>query len=113
AVDERDALRLGRQIVRDLDWHKAGPAPRVSPARADAPTLDPNELLGLADPDPRVPFEVREVIWRIVDGSRFDEFKPAYGSQLVCGFAELCGYSVGIVANNGVLFSEESEKGAQ
>jgi acetyl-CoA carboxylase carboxyltransferase component len=113
AVDERDALRLGRQIVRDLDWHKDGPGPRVSPASADPPALDPNELLGIADPDPRVPFEVREVIWRIVDGSRFDEFKPAYGSQLVCGFAELCGYCVGVVANNGVLFSEESEKGAQ
>jgi len=110
AVDELDALALGRRLVRRLHWRKAGPGPSEP---ADPPTLDPDELLGVASPDLRVPFEVREVVWRIVDGSRFDEFKPLYGSQLVTGWASICGYPVGILANNGILFSEESQKGAQ
>jgi acetyl-CoA carboxylase carboxyltransferase component len=110
ARDERDALRIGRQIVRRLNWRKLGPSP--SPG-CDPPRLDPDELLGVASPDVRVPFDVREVIWRCVDDSRFDEFKPLYGSQLVCGWASLWGYPIGILANNGILFSEESQKGAQ
>jgi acetyl-CoA carboxylase carboxyltransferase component len=75
--------------------------------------LDPDELLGVASADVRVPFDVREVIWRVVDGSLFDEFKPLYGAQLVTGWASLWGYPVGVIANNGILFSEESQKGAQ
>jgi acyl-CoA carboxylase subunit beta len=110
AADEVDALRLGRLIVRNLNWRKLGPPPRVD---VSPPVLDPDELLGVASPDVRTPFEVREVIWRIVDGSRFDEFKPLYGSQLVTGWASLWGYPIGILANNGILFSEESQKGAQ
>jgi acyl-CoA carboxylase subunit beta len=110
AADERDALRLGRRLVRNLGWRRQGPAPTEP---ADPPLLDPDELLGIAPADVRVPFEVREVIWRIADGSRFDEFKPLYGSQLVTGWASLWGYRVGILANNGILFSEESQKGAQ
>jgi acyl-CoA carboxylase subunit beta len=110
AVDERDALRLARQIVRNLKWRRAGPSPSGT---AVPPVLDPDELLGVANPDVRVPFDVREVIWRVTDGSVFDEFKPLYGPQLVTGWASLWGYPIGILANNGILFSEESQKGAQ
>ncbi len=95
-------------------------APQLAQARArarvaapEAPVLDPEELLGIASADVRVPFDTREIIARIVDGSRFEEFKPLYGSQLVTGWAELAGYPVGIIANNGILFSEESQKCAQ
>lgn len=110
AVDEHDAIRLGRTIVRRLGWRKAGRPPTGPGA---PPVLDPEELLGVAPADVRVPFDAREVIWRIVDESRLDEFKPLYGSQLVCGWAELWGYPIGVLANNGILFSEESQKGAQ
>ncbi|MBW2257216.1 MAG: acyl-CoA carboxylase subunit beta, partial [Deltaproteobacteria bacterium] len=71
------------------------------------------ELLGIASADVRVPFDAREVITRIVDGSRFSEFKPRYGTTLVCGFAEVAGWRVGILANNGILFDDSSNKGAQ
>jgi acetyl-CoA carboxylase carboxyltransferase component len=111
AEDELDALRIGRGIVGHLNWRKLGPAPRV--AAPEAPVLDPEELLGIASADVRVPFDTREIIARIVDGSRFEEFKALYGSQLVTGWAELAGYPVGIIANNGILFSEESQKSAQ
>ena len=110
ARDEADALRLGRRIVAHLNWRKLGPAPARAPI---APVHDPEELLGIASADVRIPFEVREVITRIVDGSEFEEFKPLYGSTLVTGWAHLAGYPVGILANNGILFSEEAEKGAQ
>lgn len=110
AVDELDALRIGREIVGHLNWRKYGPGPSMS---ADPPIHDPDELLGVASADVRIPFDVREIIARIVDGSRFEEFKPLYGSQLVTGWASLCGYPIGILANNGILFSEESQKGAQ
>jgi acetyl-CoA carboxylase carboxyltransferase component len=110
AHDEADALRLGRRIVGHLNWRKLGPPP----ARAAVdPRLDPDELLGIASADVRVPFDVRDVIARVVDASEFEEFKPLYGSTLVTGFAHLAGYPVGILGNNGILFSEESEKGAQ
>ncbi len=112
AADELDALRLGRMLVDDLGWRKAGPGPRREPAAVDAPQLDPDELLGIAPADVRQPVDAHEIIWRITDGSRFDEFKPTYGTQLLCGWAELCGYPIGILANNGILFSEESQKGA-
>jgi acetyl-CoA carboxylase carboxyltransferase component len=112
AADEADAIRLGRMVVRRLDWHPRGAAP-LATTRAAAPLLDAEELLGIASDDVRVPFDVREVLWRVVDGSELDEFKPLYGTQLVCGWAELCGRPVGILANNGILFSEESQKGAQ
>jgi acetyl-CoA carboxylase carboxyltransferase component len=79
----------------------------------DAPLHDPDDLLGIASADLREPFDAHEVISRIVDGSRFEEFKPLFGKTLVTGWASLHGYPIGIVANNGVLFSEESEKAAQ
>lgn len=109
ATDEADALRLGRMIVRRLRWAPPG----TPPGPADPPLLDPDSLLDVAPADVRQPVDVREILWRVVDGSRVDEFKPLYGTQLVCGWADLCGYPVGILANNGILFSEESQKGAQ
>jgi acetyl-CoA carboxylase carboxyltransferase component len=110
AADEPDALRIGRQIVAHLRWRKLGPGPSMP---ADAPAYDPDELLGIAPADVRIPFDAREAIARIVDGSRFEEFKPLYGSTLVTGWASINGFPVGILANNGILFSEEAQKGAQ
>jgi acetyl-CoA carboxylase carboxyltransferase component len=111
AADEPDALRIGRDIVGHLNWSRLGPGRAVaSPA---SPAYDADELLGIASADVRVPFEVREVIARIVDGSELEEFKPLYGTTLVTGWAHLDGYPIGILANNGILFSEEAEKGAQ
>ena len=109
AEDELDALRLGREIVAHLDWRKEVPTPR----EVEEPVHDPEELLGIATHDVRIPFDQREVIARIVDGSRFSEFKPLYGSTLVCGWAHIHGFPVGILANNGTLFSESANKGAQ
>ncbi len=111
AIDEMDAIRLGRQIIRRINHRKRGPGPRGS---ARPPKFDPDHLLGIPSADPKVPFDPRDVIARLVDDSDFDEFKPLYGTSLVTGFAELHGYPIGILANHhGVLFSEESEKAAQ
>ncbi len=111
ALDELDAIRLGRQIVKRLNHRKLGPPPR---GEARPPRLDPEQLLGIPSADPKVPFDPRDVIARVVDDSDFDEFKPLYGTSLVTGWAELHGYPIGILANHrGVLFSEESEKAAQ
>jgi acyl-CoA carboxylase subunit beta len=110
AVDELDAIRIGRRIVARLNWQKHGPAP----GPVTEPAADPEELLGVVPPDLRTPFDPREVIARIVDGSDFDEFKALYGSSLVTGWATLHGYPIGILANaRGVLFSEESQKATQ
>jgi acetyl-CoA carboxylase carboxyltransferase component len=111
AVDERDAIRLGRQIVSRLNWKKLGPAPAAS---YEEPLFDADELLEIVPGDLKVPFDPREVIARVVDGSAFDEFKPLYGSSLATGWASIHGYPVGILANTrGVLFSQESQKAAQ
>jgi len=111
AVDEVDAIRLGRQIVSRLNVRKGGPGPTQP---ADEPAYDPDELLGIASADPKVPFDPREVLARVVDGSRFDEFKPLYGTSLVTGWASIHGYPVGVLANHrGVLFSEEAHKATQ
>lgn len=109
AQDEMDGLRLARTIVAQLG---DGPAPTV-PAQVEPPLYSGEDLLGLVSADIKVPFEAREVIARLVDGSRFSEFKPLYGGTLVCGFARIHGYRVGILANNGILFSESANKGAQ
>ena len=110
AEDELDALRLAREVVSHLNR----PKPVVANLRVvTEPAYDPEELLGIASADVRVPFEVRDVIARIVDGSEFAEFKPEYGPTLVTGFAHLHGFPVGILGNNGVLMSESSGKGAQ
>ena len=111
AVDERDAIRLGRRIVSELNWRKQGPGPTLP---ADEPLFDPDELLGIAPADIRVPFDPREVLARVVDGSRFGEYKPEYGTSLVTGFASVHGFPVGVLANaRGVLFSEEAKKAAE
>ncbi|GGB27172.1 acetyl-CoA carboxylase carboxyltransferase subunit [Flexivirga endophytica] len=111
AEDEHDAIRLGRSIVRRLGHRKQGLTP---PSTYADPLYDAEELLGLVPTDPKAPFDPREVIGRIVDGSDFDEFKPLYGSSLVTGWAQLHGNPIGILANaQGVLFSEEAQKAAQ
>jgi acetyl-CoA carboxylase carboxyltransferase component len=110
AVDEMDAIRIGRQIMAHLNWRKHGPAPSRPP---DPPLHDPDKLLGVVPGDLRTPFDMREVLARVLDGSRFEEFKPLYGAQLVTGWGSICGYPVGVLANNGVLFSEEAQKGTQ
>ena len=110
AEDERDGLRLAREVVAHLDWKKES---RPTDRRVEPPRYEPSELWGVVTPDPRVPYDPREVIARLVDGSRFSEFKPLYGNTLVCGWAHLCGFPVGIVANHGILFSESANKGAQ
>jgi len=110
AENELDALRLAREVVAQLNWQKEShPLPRL----VEPPRLDAESLLGVISPDPRVPFDPREVIAHIVDGSKFFELKPLYGNTLVCGWAHLHGFPVGILANHGILFSESANKGAQ
>jgi acetyl-CoA carboxylase carboxyltransferase component len=110
AHDEHDALRIGRRIVRSLNWRKQGNEPL--PVRE--PVYPAEELLGIVPEDLKVPFDPREVIARVVDGSEFEEFKPLYGSSLVTGWARLHGYPIGVLANaRGVLFSAEAQKAAQ
>ena len=109
AEDEEDALRIVRNIVENLNV----PAKhRLETKPPEPPANDVEGLMGLIPEDNRTPYDVREVISRIVDGSKFHEFKRRYGNTLVCGFARIHGYPVGIVANNGILFSESSLKGA-
>ncbi|HEV2781225.1 MAG TPA: carboxyl transferase domain-containing protein [Actinophytocola sp.] len=111
AVDELDAIRIGRRIIARLNWRKHGPPP--DPDYAE-PLYDPEDLLDIVPTDLKIPFDPREVIARVVDGSAFDEFKPLYGTSLVTGWARVHGYPVGILANaQGVLFSQESQKAAQ
>jgi acyl-CoA carboxylase subunit beta len=111
ALDELDALRIGREIVGALNWRKLGPGPTRMP---DDPRFDAEELLGIAPVDLRVPFDPREVLARVVDGSRFDEYKPTYGMSLVTGWASIFGFPVGVLANaQGVLFMEEAKKATE
>jgi 3-methylcrotonyl-CoA carboxylase beta subunit len=110
AEDDADAIRIGREIVGRLNWRKEI---KAALAPAEEPTYDPDELLGVIPVDPRKPLEIREVIARLVDGSRLDEFKQNYGTTLVTGFAHLNGFPVGVLANNGVLFPDSSMKAAQ
>jgi 3-methylcrotonyl-CoA carboxylase beta subunit len=109
AENDAHALYIARRIVANLN--------RVKPVgmklgAGEEPLYDPEEIYGIIPSDTRKPYDVREVIARVVDGSRFDEFKSRYGSTLVTGFAQLHGYPVGIVANNGILFGESAQKGA-
>ena len=109
AADDDDALRILRAAIANLGGDRPQAPELASP---QPPARDPAELYGIIPTDVRVPYEVREVIARIVDGSRFDEFKALYGATLVTGFARIWGRQVGILANNGVLFSESALKGA-
>ena len=110
ATNDEHALALARSIVRNLNLRKP-PAPWEA-AEPEPPVADPNDLYGLIPEDYRHHVDARELIARLVDGSRFHEFKALYGETLVCGFARIEGYPVGILANNGVLFAESSQKGA-
>lgn len=109
AEDDAHAIALARQAVANL-----GPAPTPSiPLRASvAPVLDPAQIPGVIPVDAKTPYDIREIIGRIVDGSDFEEFKERFGTTLVCGFAHVDGIPIGIIANNGVLFSESAQKGA-
>ena len=109
AEDEPTALRMVRNIVENLN---TGPKTKLDVQAPEDPVYPTDEILGIIPEDNRTPFDVREIIARIVYGSRFHEFKARYGQTLVCGFARIHGYPVGIVANNGILFSESSLKGA-
>jgi len=109
AEDDDHALGLARNIVKRLNWVKLGEVVMADPC---PPLYDAGELYGVVETDARKPYDAREIIARLVDGSDFDEFKPLYGSTLVTGFARLHGYPVGILANNGILFSESAKKGA-
>jgi len=109
ARDDYHALETARRAVANLNRKKPEPVKRRDPIE---PRYDPSEIYGVVPKDTRQPYDVREIIARIVDGSEFDEFKKLYGETLVCGFAHIYGYPVGIVANNGVLFSESALKGA-
>jgi acetyl-CoA carboxylase carboxyltransferase component len=107
AEDDAHALEIARAIVENLGGAKLLPADRAEP---EEPAYDPKEIYGVVPTDPRQPYDVREVVARLVDGSRFQEFKARYGTTLVCGFARLAGFRIGIVANNGILFSESALK---
>ncbi|MBK7687381.1 MAG: methylcrotonoyl-CoA carboxylase [Rhodocyclaceae bacterium] len=109
AENDHHALSIARRIVGNLNWNKPTTIELATP---EEPLYDPSELWGVIPADPRKPYDVREVIARLVDGSRFHEFKARYGATLVTGFAHLHGYPIGIIANNGILFSESAQKGA-
>jgi acetyl-CoA carboxylase carboxyltransferase component len=108
AEDEMNGIRLAREIMANIRSPKQKPLTEIK-----EPVYDKEEILGVVSADVRIPFDQRELIGRIVDGSEFAEFKPLYGSTLITGFASINGYRIGILANNGVLFSEAANKGAQ
>ncbi len=109
AEDDTHALALARQAVKSCNIDKAITHNRLP---AEPPVLDPDTLFDVVPADLRTPYDIREVIKRVVDGSRFDEFKARFGETLICGFAHIDGWPCGIIANNGVLFSESAQKGA-
>src|SRR5487761_2771266 len=110
AEDEMDAIRLCREVVSHLNWRKKGPEASIE---SDAPVHDPEELLGIVSRDLRQSVDVRDVVARVVDGSRFEEFKARYGPTLVCGWASVHGYPVSILGNNGVIHPRAAEKAGQ
>jgi 3-methylcrotonyl-CoA carboxylase beta subunit len=109
AENDQHALQIARRIVASLNWRKTL---SVEVAPVEEPLYPGEDIYGIIPTDTRKPYDVREIIARLVDGSRFDEFKARYGTTLVTGFARIYGYPVGIVANNGILFSESAQKGA-
>ena len=109
AEDEMDALRICREVVSHLNWKKTGDAPKKESLE---PVYSQEELLGLISEDLKSPVDIREVIARFVDGSQFEEFKPLYGPTMICGWASVHGYQVGIVGNNGPIYPECAEKAA-
>ena len=109
AEDEMDALRICREVVSHLNWSKKGPEPKV---KSLEPEYDKEELLGILSEDLKSAVDIKEIIARFVDGSKFEEFKPLYGPTLVCGWAVVHGYQVGIIGNNGPIYPQSAEKGA-
>ena len=109
AEDEMDAIRMCREVVSHLNWRKPGPPPSMI---SEEPIHDPEELLGLLGEDLKTPLDIREVIARFVDGSCFEEFKPLFGPTMVCGWASVHGYPVGILGNNGAIYPDSSQKAA-
>ncbi|MCP1627003.1 carboxyl transferase domain-containing protein [Pseudomonas nitroreducens] len=109
AEDDEHALAIARRCIANLNWSKQGQLNIRAPR---APLYASDELYGVIPVDSKQPFDVREIIARLVDGSEFDEFKALFGTTLVCGFAHLHGYPVAILANNGILFAEAAQKGA-
>ncbi|MCH2651480.1 MAG: acyl-CoA carboxylase subunit beta [Gammaproteobacteria bacterium] len=109
AEDEMDALRICREVVSHLNWKKSESDPK---AKSECPLYDSEELLGLVSPDLKTPFDIKEAIARFVDGSRFEEFKPLFGPTIVTGWAEVHGYPVGIVGNNGAIYPDSAQKAA-
>ena len=111
ANDELDAIRIGREIIAHLNWRKLGYGPTQPP---DDPLYDPDEILGVVSADLRVPFDPLEILGRVLDGSRFEEYKALYGTSLVTGWGSIHGFVVGVIANaQGVLFSEEAQKATE
>jgi len=110
ADDEMDAIRICREVVSHLNWRKQGPGPSFV---VEEPAYDAEELLGVVSRDLRQPVDVREIIARVVDGSRFEEFKARYGPTMVCGWASIHGYPVGVLGNNGVIHPRAAEKAGQ
>ena len=109
AEDEMDALRMCREAVSHLNWRKPAPPPRFA---VEEPVADPEDLLGIVSRDLRQPVDVRDVIARVADGSRFEEFKARYGPSMVCGWSSIHGYPVGILGNNGVIYPDSAQKAA-
>ena len=113
ANDEEEAFIITRNIIENLNFKSPGKIQGLLKAEpVKAPLYSMDDIFGIIPKDTRKPFDVREIIARLVDGSEFHEFKERYGNTLVCGFANIHGYKVGIVANNGILFSESAQKGA-
>ena len=109
AEDEMDALRICREVVSHLNWKKSESDPK---AKSECPLYDSEELLGLVSPDLKTPVDIKEAIARFVDGSRFEEFKPLFGPTIVTGWAEVHGYPVGIIGNNGAIYPDSAQKAA-
>jgi acetyl-CoA carboxylase carboxyltransferase component len=110
AEDEIEGIQRCREVIGHLNWRKKGPGPTESP---EPPAHDPEELLGLVSKDLRSPLDVREVIARVVDGSRFEDWKPRYGPELVCGWASIHGFPIGVIGNNGALMNDSANKATQ
>ncbi len=109
AEDEMDAIRMCRGVVSHLNWHKPGPDPSFP---LEEPIHDAEDLLGMVSRDLRQPVDVRDVIARITDGSRFEEFKARFGTTMICGWSSIHGYPVGILGNNGVIYPDSAQKAA-
>ena len=109
AEDEYDGIRIAREI---MEWVNVSNPQLIPEGPIEEPLYDPEEILGVVPSNPKTPFDARELIYRIVDGSKFSEFKPEYGSTMVTGWAKIHGYPVAILANNGVIFSESANKAA-